>query len=295
MINLELYKVFYAVAETGNITKASEQLHISQPAITKQIKNLENELGTPLFIRTNKGVKLNDCGEKILLNVKQGLTLLNEIEYMTTDYNNCNTGTIKIGTSTSLMKNYLLKHLEKFHHNYPNIILDIYTDPTKDLIKKLKNGNIDMIISKLPHNLDNDLSYKELGQTKYIFSANPNYFDLKNKTLKPSDLEKLPIILQENPANSRTSVENYFLNNNIIITPKMNIASSNLLIDFIKMGYGIGYVTELFIKEELNNNELIEINLNPQPEKISFGLIVLKNSLLSSCCSKFINSLKKYR
>jgi len=82
MINLDLYRIFYAVAETGNITKASEVLHISQPAITKQIKNLESELKTPLFIRTNKGVKLNQVGEKILLNVKQGLGLLDEIVYL---------------------------------------------------------------------------------------------------------------------------------------------------------------------------------------------------------------------
>ena len=73
MINLELYRIFYVVAETKNITKASEILNISQPAVTKHIKNLEDQLGNPLFIRTKKGVILNEYGEKIFLNVKQYL------------------------------------------------------------------------------------------------------------------------------------------------------------------------------------------------------------------------------
>ena len=109
MINLELYRIFYVVAITGNITKASGELHISQPAVTKQIKNLENQLNTPLFIRTKKGVILNECGQKIFLNVKQALTLLDEANSKIKEFAELNTGTIKIGTSTTLMRKYLLK------------------------------------------------------------------------------------------------------------------------------------------------------------------------------------------
>ena len=88
MINLELYRIFYVVAETKNITKASEILNISQPAVTKHIKNLEEQLGNPLFIRTKKGVILNEYGEKIFLNVKQALNLLSESEKEISKYKN---------------------------------------------------------------------------------------------------------------------------------------------------------------------------------------------------------------
>ena len=124
MIDLDLYKIFYIVAEEGNITKASEKLHISQPAVTKQIKNLENQLNTPLFIRTKRGVILNECGEKIFIKVKQALSLLDEVSNVVNDYNNLNVGKIKIGISTSLMKYYLLEYLEIFHNKYPNIVID---------------------------------------------------------------------------------------------------------------------------------------------------------------------------
>ncbi len=293
MINLELYKIFYVVAETGNITKASEELHISQPAVTKQIKNLESALNTPLFIRTKKGVILNECGKKIFLNIKQALTLLDETESMINEFTNLNTGTIKIGISTTLMRAFLLKYIEIFHNNYPNIIVDIYTDPTKELINKLKNGTIDLVIGKFSHKIDRDLNYDELGKTKYIFTANKKYFNLENTKLSPQDLEKYPLLLQEYPSNSRASAEKYFEKNNVNIKPKMNIASSNLLIDFIKMGYGIGYVTELYVKNELKNKNLYKIDLTAQPDSISFGIISLKNNVMTKHCKKFIETIKK--
>ena len=292
-MNLELYKIFYVVAEYKNITKASEVLNISQPAVTKHIKNLEDQLGTPLFIRTKKGVVLNEYGEKIFLKVKQALTLLDESEKEIGKYKSIDKGTIKIGISTTLTKKYLLKYLEKFHTEYPNIIVDIYTDPTKELINKLKNGSIDLIISKFPQNIDYDLEYIKLGQTKYIFAANKKYFDLENKKVNVEELINYPILLQKSPSNSRASVEAYFKDNNIKIEPTMNIASSNLLIDFIKMGYGIGYVTKLYVDEDLEKNKLYEINVVPQPSLIDYGVIILKNNIMTSQCNKFIKYLKE--
>lgn len=293
MINLELYKIFYVVAETGNVTKASEILNISQPAVTKQLKNLENQLNTPLFIRTKKGVILNDYGKKIFLKVKQGLMLFEEVEKEIKDYTNLDKGTIKIGTSTTLMRKYLLKYIEIFHNQYPNIIVDIYTDPTKELIKKLKSGIIDLVIGKFPQNLDNELNYMELGKTKYVFVANKKYFNIDNKKLTPKDLSKYPILLQKSPSNSRASAEKYFNENSVFINPKMNIASSNLLIDFINMGYGIGYVTDLYVKDELKSNKLYSLNIIPAPNSVSFGIISLKNNIITNQCNKFIECIKK--
>lgn len=292
MIDLELYRIFYIVAEVGNITKASELLNISQPAVTKQIKNLESQLETPLFIRTKKGVILNECGQKIFLNVKQALTLLDETNVILKNFTDLNTGTIKIGTSTTLMRKYLLKYIEVFHEKYPNIVVDIYTDPTKELINKLKNGSIDLVIGKFPHNLDKDLNYEELGKTRYIFVANKKYFDLERKMLKSKILEDYPILLQEYPSNSRVSAEKYFEACDIHITPKMNIASSNLLIDFVKMGYGIGYVTELYIQDELDDNNVFKLNITPSPEDVAFGIISLKNNVMPNHCKKFLETLK---
>ena len=166
MINLELYRIFLTVAEEANITKASNLLNISQPAVTKHIKSLEEQLGNPLFIRTKKGVKLNEFGEKIFLNVKQAITLLNDAEKLIASDTKNFKGTIKIGISTSLAGKFLLNNMKLFNDVYPNVVLEIYTEPTKVLIEQLKSGYIDMIVGKFPRSRDLDLSYTKSWREK---------------------------------------------------------------------------------------------------------------------------------
>lgn len=291
MINLELYRIFYVVAKEKNITKASKILNISQPAVTKHIKNLEYELGEELFIRTKKGVILNEYGRKIFLNVKNALNLIEDAENTLEDAKNKHSVTIRIGASTTLAKKYLIKYIEKFHDKYPNIIFDIHTDSTHDLIKKLKIGDIDFILSKFPSNIDYDLKYQKIDTMEYIFVASKKYNKLTEKSISVKELENYDIIVQKYPSNSRKNADDFFKENKLNIIPKMNIASSNLLTSFIKMGYGIGYVTDIYVKDELDNKEIYKVNVNVPNKKVDFGIITLKNNILFKDCNSFINLL----
>ena len=291
MINLELYRIFYVVAKEKNITKASKILNISQPAVTKHIKNLEYELGEELFIRTKKGVILNEYGKKIFFNVKSALNLIEDAENTLEDTKNNHSVTIRIGASTTLAKKYLIKYIEKFHDKYPNIIFDIHTDSTHDLIKKLKIGDIDFILSKFPSNIDYDLKYQKIDTMEYIFVASKKYNKLTEKSISVKELENYDIIVQKYPSNSRKNADDFFKENKLNIIPKMNIASSNLLTSFIKMGYGIGYVTDIYVKDELDNKEIYKVNVNVPNKKVDFGIITLKNNILFKDCNSFINLL----
>lgn len=291
MINLELYRIFYVVAKEKNITKASKILNISQPAVTKHIKNLEYELGEELFIRTKKGVILNEYGRKIFLNVKNALNLIEDAENTLEDAKNKHSVTIRIGASTTLAKKYLIKYIEKFHDKYPNIIFDIHTDSTHDLIKKLKIGDIDFILSKFPSNIDYDLKYQKIDTMEYIFVASKKYNKLTEKSISVKELENYDIIVQKYPSNSRKNADDFFKENKLNIIPKMNIASSNLLTSFIKMGYGIGYVTDIYVKDELDNKEIYKVNVNVPNKKVDFGIITFKNNILFKDCNSFINLL----
>ena len=274
MTNLESYKVFYKVAELKSITKTAEYMHISQPAISKTIRNLEEELNTPLFTRTRKGVVLNEAGDKIFLNVKQAFTLLEEAEIKISEFNNMQNGTIKLGISTTLAKKYLIKYIKNFHSLYPNITIDIYTDPTKKLIESLKNGELDFIIGKFPTKKETGLNYLKLGSSKYIFVTNVDYYSKLNKNISAQELTQYPLLLQKSPSNSRATAEKYFSNLNIKIDPIMNIGSANLLCDFLINGLGIGYVTKLYVEEEIKNKLLFELNVSPDTEQIEYGLIL---------------------
>ena len=148
-INFELYRIFYEVANYGNITKASMHLNISQPAISKSIKNLENQLGGSLFIRTKKGVVLTEEGKELYYYIKQAIEFINNGENKFTDLINLKTGCIKIGTSTTIAKEFLLPYLEIFHEKYPSIDIKIITGISNELISKLKYGLIDILFLNL--------------------------------------------------------------------------------------------------------------------------------------------------
>ena len=293
MPNLELYRIFYIVAINQNITKASEQLHISQPAITKHIKNLEEILGVSLFIRTRKGVFLTDIGQKIFIEVKNALNILTNVEQQLKIYKDNDYGVIRIGISKSLVRFYLLDHLNSFREKYPNVKIEINTDPTITNIKLLQSGLLDLIICKLPEQLDKDLEFIKLGETSYEFIVNKNLYNKIKDDNSLDNLIKYPLLLQKSPANSYTSAQKLFKNNHINWESKFNIGSASLLIDFAKIGYGIGFTTKLYVEKDLQNKNLLLLKTNLKMPKIDYGIITLKNNILTTCCVNFINLLKQ--
>ena len=133
-IDLELYKVFYIVAKNKHMTKASEELHISQPAISQSIKKLEDQLGGTLFLRSNKGMELTEEGKMFYEYVKGALELINDAENEFTSFKDLTKGEIKIGCSTTLTKLILMNALKEFHKEYPNININITNNLTSNLL-----------------------------------------------------------------------------------------------------------------------------------------------------------------
>ena len=114
-INLNLYKTFYDVAKAGSFSKAALNTYTSQPAISKSIKNLEEQLGGQLFVRTKRGVILTEEGKEFYNYIKQAIEYISNAENKFTELINLETGCIKIGISTTLTKEFLLPYLEVFH------------------------------------------------------------------------------------------------------------------------------------------------------------------------------------
>jgi DNA-binding transcriptional LysR family regulator len=290
-MNLELWKFFYEVAIAKNISRASEKLHISQPALTKHIKNLEEYLNCKLFIRSQKGVLLTEEGRVIFEDIENALKLFEVAEKKIRADNNLLSGKIRIGISTTLTKSFLMPYIRKFHMKYPNIIFEISTDPTSTLKNFLKKGKIDFIIAKFPPKMKDEFCYKKLGNMQDIFIASKEYKDLTNQKLTLKELTNFPILLQKQPSSSRECFELYCQENHVKLKTVMEIASSNLLIDFAKIGYGIGLVTKEYVKKELEQNELFEINITPKIPLRDFGIIYLNYDYLTKASIAFLKTL----
>ena len=288
-INFELYRVFYMVANTGNITKAAEELMISQPAISKSIKNLEEQLGGQLFIRTKRGVILTDEGREFYNYISRAMEYIYNAENKFKDLINLNTGTIKIGVSSTLTKEFLTPYLEIFHSRYPKIDIQIVTNLSSELVPKLKNGLIDIIILNIVDEvIDKDINIMECRKIQDCFVVNNTYKDLINKELSLKDLNNYPLILQSKGSNTRKFLDNLANTHNVVLKPIMELASYSLVVEFSKIGLGIGYVTKDYIKKEINNKELFVLNIKENIPKRSIGIATSKTHLPSFSAKKLI-------
>jgi DNA-binding transcriptional LysR family regulator len=291
-INFELYRVFCTVADLGNITKAAEELNISQPAISKSIKSLEEQLGGQLFVRTRRGVVLTDEGKEFYNYIKQALEYIHSAENKFTDLINLEVGSIKIGTSTTLTKEFLLPYLNKFHEKYPKIDIQILTYMTSDLIPKLRSGIVDIVILNLPYNADKDIEIIPCKKVHDCFVVNSNYKDLLNKELNLEDLNNYPLILQAKNSNTRTFINNFAKKQDTVLKPNIELASYGLVVEFAKIGLGIGYATKEYIENELNNKELFTLNVKHAIPSRYVGIALSKAHLPSFSAKKLVEIIK---
>lgn len=292
-INYECYRIFYQVALCGSISKAADILLISQPAVTWQIKSLEDQLGITLFIRTKKGVILTDEGHVLFDYVKTGVESFINGENALTNLKNLDYGIIRIGASTTVSKHVLMPYLAKFHEQYPNIEIKIVNTLTEELIKELRNGNLDMLLLNLPMKEGKDLNITEILEVQDIFVCNKKYYQKIKNNIKLKDLNNYPLIFQKSPSNTRNFLDNYLKSNKINLTPKMEVVSYNLIMDLVKSGFGIGYATEEFIKSELDDKSLYKINVTPKIPKRSIGIVTLNKTVPNYSVNKLIDMMIK--
>lgn len=292
-INYELYRIFYEVASCGNITHASQKLNISQPAISKSIKNLETQLGGDLFVRTQKGVVLTEEGKSFYKHISNAIENISNAENEFTNLINLNKGSIRIGVSTTITEKFLLPYLKKFHELYPNITIHMYTDISNELLDKLKNGLIDLAIV---HIIDKDYGYdidiKKIKKIHSCFVVNDTFKELIKKDVSIKELINYPIILQTKGSNSRDFIEKIEIDNNIIFKNNIESSSYTLISEFAKMGLGIGISTKEYIEEDLNNKLLYEIKLQEKLPNRYIGIATLKNQTPNFSTKKLIEIIE---
>ena len=288
-IDLELYRIFYVVAKNKHMTRASEELHISQPAISQSIKKLEDQLGGALFLRSNKGMELTEEGKMFYEYVKGALELITNAENEFTSFKDLSKGEIKIGCSTTLTKLILMDVLKEFHKDYPNISINITNGLTKDLINDLKLGKLDLVIYNESNIKETNLNLEKIKEIKEGFIYNPDFF--KDDITSFEDLNKYPLILQKEESNSRKLLDQIALNNSVKLIPKMEVVSQELITEFTNIGLGIGFSIIDLAKRNFSN--LKELSINKKLPNINIYLATNKSTTLTFASKVFIKYLKK--
>ena len=237
---------------------------------------------------------LTEEGKEFYNYIKQAIEYINNAENKFTDLINLEAGCIKIGISTTLTKEFLLPYLEKFHSLYPKVDIQIITSLTSDLMSKLKNGLIDIIVLNINNkNYGNDIDIIRCRKINDCFVVNNKYKDLSFKEMSLEDLNNYPLILQAKGSNTREFLDDVAREKGVVLKPNIELTSYSLVVDFCKIGFGIGYVTKDYIKDEIKNRELFELKIKEKIPSRYIGIALSKNHLPNFSTKKLIEIITK--
>jgi len=290
-INMEYYKIFYYVAGCQSITRAAAELCISQPAVSQGIKQLERSLGTELFIRSAKGVRLTNEGQVLFTYVKNGYEQITLGEEKLQEMLDMKTGEIRIGASDMTLQFYLLPYLRKYHRLYPDIKVTVTNAPTPQTLEHLQAGRIDFGIVSSPFEQEKHLRIMPAKEIQDVFVAGSRFWNYKSQMLRYEELMKLPIICLERNTSTRRYVDAFLAENQVKLSPEFELATSDMIVQFAVQNLGIGCVVQDFAKRYLDAEELFVLQFDKQIPKRQICVVNDERLPLSLAAGKLMELL----
>ncbi len=267
MINLELYRIFAIVADEENLTKASNILHISQPAVTKHIKNLENELNVKLFKRSKYGMILTDNGKKLYLKIKDSINILNKADSLFSVSRDIN-----LGSHINMLSRMFSNAISKYYKENSNSTINVINDSFDNMLSMLKKQKLDIVLSK---KFSEDLydskliKFISLGflHDVFIVRADSKY---NKRVFSKNDLKKEKIYTPR-----KISITTINLLKTLELSdeaPNIKNITYSTMLELLKSEDIIGIITEEYIKNELETNKLSVLRTNFELEPVVFGI-----------------------
>lgn len=293
-IDLNLFKVFLAVAETGNISNAAKILYVTQPAISRNIRELEANLKVKLFIRKAKGVALTQAGEKLLFYIRTAFNNIYVGKKIINSTTNMEYGEIRIGVPSHIGSAILTDCITKFNALYPNITFSIISKSSHDMIEMLDAKELDLVIDSFPIVGNKyEIDTHNLFELTNCFIASSKFEHILAEAPVPTErLKDFPLLLPVENSATRIALEEQLNYSSDNFQPIMSVYSSELLLQFVKNGIGIGYCPRSVAMNLIKSGEIIEIFTEIQCPTTQVCLVYPPRYLTpASTC--FINMLKQ--
>lgn len=294
MVNLELYRVFYTVAKCGSLTRAADELFISQPAVSQAIKQLEGQLGTPLFNRTHRGMELSEQGGKQIFDIVAcALAELDEAENKLKEINSTATGTIRISASDTIFSYVVLDKIAEYHEKYPAVKLNLINCITTETLDLLKNSKCDIAFLNLPVD-DKDINLSGAIMPLHdTFVANKNFAALAEDVQPLKSMHDYPLLMLDQNTVTRKAIINFSHSIGVHLHPEVECGSLELMIRLAQNGVGIACVPREYVRRELNEKSLFEIKTEPALPARSIGFAFPKNQPISYATKEFFKLFNK--
>jgi DNA-binding transcriptional LysR family regulator len=287
---LHQLEIFYKVSELQSVTKASDELFLTQPAVSIQLKNFQDQFQIPLFEVVGRKIYITEFGKEIALAAEKILNEVNAINYKALSFHGELAGKLKIAI-VSTAKYVMPFFLTDFINQHKGVDLSMDVTNKTEVVRSLENNEIDFaMVSTIPKHLK--INRIQLMDNK-LYLVGGKQYKSTGKFITTKEFEQLPLIFREQGSATRKKMEYFLASNKISIYKKMELKSNEALKQAIVAGLGYSIMPLIGIKNELKNGDLQVIPVKKLPMTTDWNLIWLKSKNLSSIAKSFIENINK--
>ncbi len=290
-VDISLYKVFCTVAREKSITKAAENLYISQSAVTQSIKKLENQIGDKLFARHKSGVTLTEAGKTLFLYLDDSIEKISNAYNYFSKYLQLEEGELRIGGGNALMSAIILSPLKEFCKLHPKINVLLTNEKTDSLIEMMLNGKLDVVVHFIPHNnkSNNTITTNLLSSAYCLFCSKDYYKNHFSKTTKTS--EKLRMIIPKRSSSKYKIFEKLVKDLNYDQENVFEVAGTEIQNELVLDDFGIGF-SNVAVLQEIKDKIKIIKKYNVSDGTIA--ITTLKKDSMTVATKEFLKYIKEY-
>ncbi len=289
---LDYYRIFYETARHASFSTAARHLYISQSAISQCIRQLEKDLKVTLFVRSRRGVTLTNEGSLLFQKVESAMQSIEQGETLLARLRHLDSGSLVIAAGDTIAGQFLLPYLEQFHETFPGVRIEMANSYSQDMLQRVKEGKAELAFVNLPVE-DEELEIEPCLQIHDVFVCGPDH--PMKESYSWEEMAQEPLILLETNSTSRRYLDEQFRLRHVTLSPQIEIAAYDLLLQFASIHLGVSCVTKEFSQEALSRGMVRPMNLQPPLPPRHIGFAYLRRSILSPAAKAFLELIQAKR
>lgn len=289
-LNLNQLRAFYFAARCGSITLASEELFITQPAVSMQIKGLENQYGVQLFVRTKKKLELTEAGKRLYDLATRIFGLVAEAEQVLVHAKELEAGLLRIGSTKQLVRYLLAKHISRFQRSFPRIQIQIHEGSSREMVRSVQENQIDFaIVGRMEY--DDKLEVIPFIQDELVLLVAPGHRLCAKEVVRVEDLIEENLIMREQGSGTRRLVERALKNTEITSTVYVESGNVDFIKELVAMGNGVTLLPRMGVDQDVDSGSLIMLPLERGRFVLDIDIVINKERPLSNADNVFLDYL----
>ena len=281
-------KTFLQVAERKSFTKAAEALNYTQSTVSTQIKQLETELGAPIFERIGNKIALTERGEILLKYAYEIIKIIEKINNNNADSDNCE-GTVRFAMAPSICNIMMGRTYMIFHEKHPNISVNIIEANTDDMLHMLDHGDVDLafVVDRHIYNKDYIVASKKKVDMRFIAGKNFSLDGQKNLSIE--ELVKYPFVLTEKDLSYRKLFDERLSELSLEVKPIVEIGNTYLLLELLQLGLGISFLPDYVTKQAYEEGKIVYLDVRDFNVEVWQQLLYRENKWVSPAMKRVMD------